>query len=163
MRLRIMATLDALDHGNAIAHPRLKSIVEATDRGLGAHVTALENAGYVAEEEEEDFVGKKAWTRTGVTPSGRRACAQHVAYLREIIDGPAERPDDGVLLMAPVAVMAIIDMPMMPMTMAVIADLVDRRGIRTNGGCRLGRRNERGGSRTGRQRRDESGGGENKG
>ena len=85
MRLRIMAALNALSNGHAIEFPKLKSVVEATDGNLGAHITTLENAGYVATE--KDFVGKKPRTRIAMTPTGRRAFANHVAYLKEIIDG----------------------------------------------------------------------------
>ena len=85
MRLRIMAALNALANGHAIEFPKLKSVVEATDGNLGAHITTLENAGYVATE--KDFIGKKPRTRIAMTPTGRRAFANHVAYLKEIIDG----------------------------------------------------------------------------
>jgi DNA-binding MarR family transcriptional regulator len=85
MRLRIMAALNALGNGHAIEFPKLKTVVEATDGNLGAHITTLENAGYVATE--KDFVGKKPRTRIAMTPTGRRAFANHVAYLKEIIDG----------------------------------------------------------------------------
>jgi DNA-binding MarR family transcriptional regulator len=87
IRLRIMAALNALATGSAIEFPKLKSVVEATDGNLGAHIATLENAGYVATE--KDFVGKKPRTRIAMTPAGRRAFANHVAYLREIIDGRA--------------------------------------------------------------------------
>jgi DNA-binding MarR family transcriptional regulator len=85
VRLRIMATLSALPDGERIAFTRLKAILNATDGNLGAHLTTLENAGYVAIE--KDFVAKKPRTRVAMTRAGRRAFAQHVAYLRDIIDG----------------------------------------------------------------------------
>ncbi len=85
MRLKIMAALNALPGGQAVEFPRLKSIVEATDGNLGAHIATLETAGYVATE--KDFLGKKPRTRIAMTPAGRSAFAHHVAYLRGIIDG----------------------------------------------------------------------------
>jgi len=85
VRLKIMAALNALANGHAIEFPKLKSIVEATDGNLGAHIATLENAGYVATE--KDFVGKKPRTRITMTTAGRRAFAHHVEYLRDIIDG----------------------------------------------------------------------------
>ena len=89
-RLRIMATLNALPDRERVEFGRLKGIVRATDGNLGAHLTTLENAGYIAIE--KDFVGKKPRTRVALTRAGRKAFARHVAYLRDILDGvvPAE-------------------------------------------------------------------------
>ena len=84
VRLRIMASLNALAGGEPIEFTRLKSLVETTDGNLGSHLDALERAGYVAIEKR--FAGKKPQTRIKATPSGRRAFAEHVAYLREILD-----------------------------------------------------------------------------
>ena len=85
VRLKIMAALNALPTGEAIEFTRLKAIVAATDGNLGAHVTTLEQAAYV--RVTKDFNGKKPRTRIAVTSGGRRAFAQHVAYLRDILDG----------------------------------------------------------------------------
>ena len=87
LRLKIMATLNALSSRDAIEFPRLRAIVEATDGNLGAHLTTLENAGYVSIE--KGFEGKKPRTRVAITRAGRRAFVQHIEYLRGIIDGPA--------------------------------------------------------------------------
>ena len=85
VRLRIMATLNALPEGERIEFTRMKAILDATDGNLGAHLTTLENAGYVAIE--KDFVAKKPRTRVALTRTGRRAFARHVSYLRDIIAG----------------------------------------------------------------------------
>ncbi len=87
VRLRIMATLRALPVGEQIEFVRLRSIVDATEGNLGAHITALERAGYVAVE--KDFVGKKPRTRVTMTRAGRKAFDGYVAYLRGIVDGDA--------------------------------------------------------------------------
>jgi DNA-binding MarR family transcriptional regulator len=87
LRLRIMATLNALPHGEQIDFPRLKGLLKATDGNLGAHIGTLEGAGYIATE--KDFVDKKPRTRLTITPVGRRAFEDHVGYLRELIDGAA--------------------------------------------------------------------------
>jgi len=87
VRLRIMATLRALPVGEQIEFARLRSIVDATEGNLGAHITALERAGYVAVE--KDFVGKKPRTRVTMTRAGRKAFDGYVAYLRGIVDGDA--------------------------------------------------------------------------
>jgi len=90
VRLRIMAALNQLSGSDAVEFIRLRSLVDATDGNLGSHLDALERAGYVAIEKR--FAGKKPQTRIRATPAGKRAFAEHVAYLREIIDSgkPAE-------------------------------------------------------------------------
>ena len=86
MRLKIMAALNALTaRTGAIEFTKLKDLVGATDGNLGAHLETLERAGYVAIEKR--FEGRKPQTRVRMSPAGRRAFAEHVAYLREIIEG----------------------------------------------------------------------------
>ncbi len=90
LRLKIMAALNALAPDDFIDFTRVKSIVQATDGNLGAHLATLEQAGYV--KIAKDFVGKKPRTRIAATRAGRRALAAHVRYLRDLLDGvmPAE-------------------------------------------------------------------------
>lgn len=83
VRLKIMAALKPLPPGEAIEFVRLKAIVGATEGNLGAHITTLEEAGYVAVE--KDFVGKRPRTRVSMSGPGRRAFDAYVAYLQEII------------------------------------------------------------------------------
>src|SRR5262245_63803419 len=86
VRLRIMAALNTLAARQApIEFTRLKTLVGATDGNLGAHLDTLEKAGYVVIEKR--FEDRKPQTRIRMSPAGRRAFAEHVAYLREIIDG----------------------------------------------------------------------------
>jgi DNA-binding MarR family transcriptional regulator len=87
MRLKIMAALNVLPASAALEFTRLKGLVGATDGNLGAHLDTLAGAGYVAVEKR--FVGRKPQTRIKATAAGRRAFAEHVAYLREIIDTEA--------------------------------------------------------------------------
>ncbi|HEY5338918.1 MAG TPA: transcriptional regulator [Rhizomicrobium sp.] len=84
MRLKIMAALRPLPASEKLEFVRLKELVGATDGNLGAHVTTLEDAGYIAVE--KDFAGKKPRTRVALTKTGRRAFAEYTDYLREIID-----------------------------------------------------------------------------
>jgi len=84
MRLKIMATLNALPIGEQMEFTRLKAVLSATDGNLGTHLGTLETAGYVAVE--KDFVGRKPRTRITVTLAGRNAFTRHVAYLRGLID-----------------------------------------------------------------------------
>ncbi|GAA0551730.1 DNA-binding MarR family transcriptional regulator [Rhizomicrobium palustre] len=83
VRLKIMAALKALPQGEQLEFVRLKGIVGATEGNLGAHITTLEEAGYVGVE--KDFVGKRPRTRVAMTPHGRRAFEDYVSYLQEII------------------------------------------------------------------------------
>ena len=87
VRLKIMAALKTLRSGEAIEFTRLKAIVGATDGNLGAHIATLEQAAYVTVT--KDFNGRKPRTRIAMTRGGRRAFAQHVAYLRDILDSDA--------------------------------------------------------------------------
>lgn len=89
VRLRIMATLNALKTGEALEFTRLKAILKATDGNLGAHLVTLENAGYIAME--KDFVAKKPRTRVALTRVGRKAFANHVSYLRDILDATPDK------------------------------------------------------------------------
>lgn len=82
VRLRIMAALKALPPREQLEFTRLKAIVAATDGNLGAHLTTLEESGYL--EIEKDFVGKKPRTRVRLTKTGRRAFEDYTAFLREI-------------------------------------------------------------------------------
>ncbi|MDR3528443.1 MAG: transcriptional regulator [Rhizomicrobium sp.] len=83
VRLKIMAALKALPAGEPIEFVRLKAIVGATEGNLGAHITTLEEAGYVAVE--KDFVAKRPRTRVMLSKQGRRAYDDYLDYLREII------------------------------------------------------------------------------
>jgi DNA-binding MarR family transcriptional regulator len=85
LRLKIMATLNTLPRGDQIDFPKLKALLKATDGNLGAHISTLENAGYIAVE--KDFAERKPRTRVSLTVTGRRAFEGHVAYLRQLIDG----------------------------------------------------------------------------
>jgi DNA-binding MarR family transcriptional regulator len=84
-RLKIMASLNRLGPDAAIDFTRLKAILETTDGNLGTHLDALEKAGYIAVDKL--FEDRRPKTRVKATSAGRRAFAEHVAYLREIIDG----------------------------------------------------------------------------
>ncbi|HTP40628.1 MAG TPA: transcriptional regulator [Steroidobacteraceae bacterium] len=85
LRLKIMAVLNAHPEKEGIEFARLKAIVDATDGNLGAHLATLEKAAYIAVA--KDFVGKKPRTRVSISRDGRRAFEQHVAYLKEILEG----------------------------------------------------------------------------
>lgn len=83
-RLRILAALDAEPGSEPLDFVRLKTAVEATDGNLGAHLTTLEKAGYVAVDKEP--VGKRTRTLVSITPAGRAAFLGHLAFLKNIVD-----------------------------------------------------------------------------
>lgn len=83
VRLKIMAALKALPPREQIEFTRLKSLVGATDGNLGAHISTLEQAGYV--EAQKDFVGKKPRTRLRLTKEGRRSFHDYVTFLRDLV------------------------------------------------------------------------------
>ena len=83
VRLKIMAALKPLPPNDPIEFVRLKALVNATEGNLGAHITTLEEAGYVTVE--KDFVAKRPRTRIGLTKQGRRAYEDYLDFLRAII------------------------------------------------------------------------------
>ena len=85
VRLKIMAALKALPSGEKLEFVRLKALVDATEGNLGAHITTLEQAGYVAVE--KDFQNNRPRTRVALTRQGRAAFEDYVAYLRGLIEG----------------------------------------------------------------------------
>ncbi|MGH8219489.1 MAG: transcriptional regulator [Steroidobacteraceae bacterium] len=84
-RLRIMSVLSALPRGEKIQFPHLRSLINATQGNLGAHLATLEQAGYI--RIEKDFEAKKPRTRVSLTVGGRHAFKAHIAYLREVVRG----------------------------------------------------------------------------
>lgn len=87
-RLRIMATLTALDPGDQADFMWLRKELDLTDGNLGAHLLKLEEAGYIAVDKK--FVGRKPKTSLSATHKGRAAFEDHVKALRSILDGPGD-------------------------------------------------------------------------
>lgn len=84
LRLRIMAALTALPMGAAgLDFSRLKKLTGATDGNLGAHILALEKAGYI--EVDKSFVDRRPRTTVTASGAGRKAFAAHVAFLKGVI------------------------------------------------------------------------------
>src|SRR5688500_14588462 len=84
VRLRIMGALCALAASEQVDFGFLKTKLELTDGNLGAHLTTLEENGYV--KIEKTFVGKRPKTYLAATKAGRRAFEAHVAALRLILE-----------------------------------------------------------------------------
>jgi DNA-binding MarR family transcriptional regulator len=90
MRLKIMSSLNVLSRSAWLDFPKLKSILQTTDGNLGAHLETLAKAGYIAVEKR--FENNRPQTRVKATAAGRRAFADHVAYLRDILDSSTGEP-----------------------------------------------------------------------
>jgi DNA-binding transcriptional ArsR family regulator len=88
-RLRIMAALTALPHGEGIGFVPLKALAGLTDGNLSSHLSTLEEAGYVSVD--KGFEGKKPKTQVWITSRGRQAFAEYVKVLEGIIKGNGAR------------------------------------------------------------------------
>jgi DNA-binding MarR family transcriptional regulator len=68
----------------------LRDLLDLTDGNLSRHLTTLENAGYI--EIEKTFEGRKPRTWISATRAGRKALAQEIATLREIVAAAEPQP-----------------------------------------------------------------------
>ena len=80
VRLAVMSILVVND---SIDFNSLKRMLNVTDGNLATHIAALENRKYI--KVEKDFVGKKTLTTYSVTHSGRKAFADHLNALEQLI------------------------------------------------------------------------------
>lgn len=83
VRLRIMAVLTSLSQEEQASFNYLKDLLDLTDGNLGAHLRKLEEAGYLTII--KTFVNNKPHTYVMLTEMGRRAFAEHVAALENIL------------------------------------------------------------------------------
>jgi DNA-binding MarR family transcriptional regulator len=83
VRLRIMASVVTLEPDEQVDFSALKKLLEVTDGNLGAHLSKLEQVGYIALE--KTFVDKKPRTFVKATGRGRDAFADHVTALQDIL------------------------------------------------------------------------------
>ena len=87
-RLKIMASLMTLEPGEQVDFVYLRKILKLTDGNLGAHLTKLENAGYI--KIEKTFIARKPRTFINATGKGRDAFQDHIDALEAIIHGKKE-------------------------------------------------------------------------
>jgi len=83
VRLRIMSSLVALDPDEQVDFVHLRKILDLTDGNLGAHLTKLENAGYV--KVDKTFIARKPRTFVKATGKGRDAFNEYTNTLKQII------------------------------------------------------------------------------
>jgi DNA-binding MarR family transcriptional regulator len=81
-----MSTLVALDSGEELDFVYLRKLLNLTDGNLGAHLTKLEEAGYV--KVKKTFVARKPRTFIIATGKGRDAFEEHITALKQIIKAP---------------------------------------------------------------------------
>ena len=84
-RLRIVATLAALEDGDSLSFPRLQQMLELTAGNLITHLRKLEDAGYLLTRKRD--AGPSSVTSIALTPAGRHALDEYSATLRAILDG----------------------------------------------------------------------------
>lgn len=87
VRLRIMAALASLGPREQVDFSYLKEKLELTDGNLGAHLRALEEAGYVTVE--KTFVERRPKTFLAASAAGKKAFTAHVAALQAILKPPS--------------------------------------------------------------------------
>jgi len=83
VRLQIMSSLVSLDKNEQVNFTYLRKLLKVTDGNLGAHLTKLEDAGYI--KSKKTFVAQKPRTFVRATEKGRDAFTEHIAALKEII------------------------------------------------------------------------------
>ena len=80
-RLGILAVLAEADYAD---FGYLKEILDLTDGNLSRHLQVLEEAGLVVIE--KDFQGKRPRTRARSTRRGRKALADHLKAMQDLIN-----------------------------------------------------------------------------
>jgi DNA-binding MarR family transcriptional regulator len=88
VRLRIMASLVALEPKDEVDFTHVRDLLDVTDGNLGAHLQKLEEAGYI--RVNKTFVGRKPRTFLSASARGRRAFEEHVEALYAILRGVKE-------------------------------------------------------------------------
>jgi DNA-binding MarR family transcriptional regulator len=68
----------------------LRGTLDLTDGNLSRNLSVLEETGYVAIE--KTFEGRRTRTWVSITPAGRRALADEIQALREIVQAYEHKP-----------------------------------------------------------------------
>jgi DNA-binding MarR family transcriptional regulator len=91
-----LGILTAVAETRKVDFVTLRELLDLTDGNLSRHLTTLETAGYI--KIEKTFEGRRPRTWISATRAGRKALAQEIATLREIVaaaeprHAPAPRP-----------------------------------------------------------------------
>jgi DNA-binding MarR family transcriptional regulator len=89
-RLRIMATLAALEPGDSLSFSRLQQLLDLTAGNLITHLRKLDEAGYVTSTKTRAD-GAAARTSVQLTHAGRAALDRYSTTLRRLLD-PVQAP-----------------------------------------------------------------------
>ena len=84
VRLRVMASLSAIEADAEVDFTFLRDQLGLTDGNLGSHLDKLSSADYI--RIRKTFVARRPRTYISLTRPGRRAFEDHVATLKRIID-----------------------------------------------------------------------------
>ncbi|MEC4114892.1 winged helix-turn-helix domain-containing protein [Myroides pelagicus] len=81
-RIRV-GIMSGLMVNESLSFKDLKEFLNLTDGNLASHLKNLEDSEYISVT--KGFIGRKTNTTYAVTPQGRKAFEQHLAYLENII------------------------------------------------------------------------------
>lgn len=81
-RLHVLTTLSAVSEAEFAT---LRGVLAVSDSVLSKHISALADAGYVRSRKGVRDGRRTTWI--GLTTAGRKALSEHVAALRQLIDG----------------------------------------------------------------------------
>ena len=84
-RLKIVATLAALPHGDTLSFTRLQDMIGLTPGNLIIHLRKLEEAGYLSSEKTRNGTAPK--TTVVLTSHGRAALDAYTQALRDLLGG----------------------------------------------------------------------------
>ena len=84
-RLRVVATLAALDPGDELSFPKLQKLLDMTAGNLSTHLRRLEEADYVLITKTHE--GRTPATYVELTLAGRLAFQTYTRSLRDLLGG----------------------------------------------------------------------------
>ena len=84
-RLKIVATLAALDDGDTVSFTRLQDLIGLTPGNLIIHLRKLEDADYISSEKSRN--GTVSVTTVALTGRGRKALGDYTRAVRQLLDG----------------------------------------------------------------------------
>ena len=79
-----LGILTALQMDGPLDFTTLKKRLQASDGSLGLHLQTLEDTGYIAAKKA--FVGRRPKTTYRIRPAGKKALANYLAAMRELLD-----------------------------------------------------------------------------
>jgi DNA-binding MarR family transcriptional regulator len=82
-RLKIVATLAALNKGDSLSFTRLQNLIGLTPGNLIIHLRRLEEAGYLTSEKTKN--GSAPQTTVALTRQGRKALDSYTNALRDLL------------------------------------------------------------------------------